>query len=352
MKYHWESRFITIEKKAIRLFCELCILIICILIQPTTAKDIIKGPPQPKAPTNRASSSPINIETKTTITGNAVLLSWSPVTQDTSGQPETIACYEIYRDTLPYFHPSLSNKLAETTSTGYVDTKPGLLGDPAVNHYYAITARDDKGNISRPSYQVCEYDVVLPQGWCIFSLPVEPSSTDLSQILRDQLTGAATEGESDLVYFYDPITKTFIKAWYNSATGEWQGELDSLKHNSGYLIYVRPDHPAPIISLLGTLTSQSQQLQIYEGWNLIGSPYCQARNLNNVGLIESGFSGASNPLESDRIYSYTSQSYKNTWYHSEEEGWYGDITEMQPGQGFWLLRVPGRSDFIWRIPKP
>jgi len=290
-------------------------------------------------------------ELKVSMAGDSLLLSWDPVTVDTAGNEVAISYYEVFRDTIPYFTPSLVNRIATTINTTYLDVTPGLVGDVSVNYFYAVSARDTNGKVSAPSIQVCEYDMILPQGWSIFSLPILPATTELSMLLQDQLTGSETQDESDLIYYFDPITQEFTMAWYNTAIEEWQGSLNELLPQHGYIGYIRPVHASAVVSLLGTLTYDVHSLQIIEGWNLIAYPFAESVQLDSSGLVECGFQGDAKPWQSDRIYAYSDQTYLSAWYKNDSAEWYGTLTELGIGKGFWLLRLPGHGEFQWQCER-
>jgi hypothetical protein len=89
-----------------------------------------------------------------------VLLSWSAVTQDTTGAPETLDHYEVYRDTEAYLDPAdgltpLATVPAGTTS--YTDQTSGA-GQPGLDHFYCVIAVDQAANRSAVSNRVGEVD--------------------------------------------------------------------------------------------------------------------------------------------------------------------------------------------------
>jgi hypothetical protein len=78
-----------------------------------------------------------------------VTLAWTAVTQDATGQPETVAEYAVYRGGAPIF-PLSFERLAGSPSPDLVDA--GAASDPQ-NYFYLVTAVDDSGNegSARPS---------------------------------------------------------------------------------------------------------------------------------------------------------------------------------------------------------
>jgi uncharacterized lipoprotein YddW (UPF0748 family) len=86
-----------------------------------------------------------------------VVLSWSPVTADTLGNPETISKYVVYRATVPYSPPG--DSLGSTADNTFTD--PGATGSTGVHYFYVVRAVDDTDKKSDNSNQVAEFDVNL-----------------------------------------------------------------------------------------------------------------------------------------------------------------------------------------------
>lgn len=73
-----------------------------------------------------------------TLLESDLVLQWSPVSTDTSGNPVEVDYYQVYRDTLSFFEPG-SDPFTSTTDTFYVDDS-GVVGDTGTHYYYAVTA--------------------------------------------------------------------------------------------------------------------------------------------------------------------------------------------------------------------
>jgi hypothetical protein len=85
--------------------------------------------------------------------GSDALVSWDATTLDASGNPETIANYNVYRGDTPDFTPDKtggSNLVGTSTTTDFTDT--GALSD-GLDHYYLVSAVDADANegVTRPS---------------------------------------------------------------------------------------------------------------------------------------------------------------------------------------------------------
>jgi hypothetical protein len=94
------------------------------------------------------------------LSGDAIHLAWSAVTEDTSGAPITVDHYVVYRNDDPDFVSSAMDSIASTGGTFYDDATPALK-NTGVNHYYVIKAVDAQGRKSLDSNKVGEFDQSL-----------------------------------------------------------------------------------------------------------------------------------------------------------------------------------------------
>jgi hypothetical protein len=69
--------------------------------------------------------------------------------------------YNIYQTTYAYF--TVAGLTPEQTTSGTSASFPQYVGNPAVNHYFRVTAEDAAGNESSPSLTVGEYDSGIPR---------------------------------------------------------------------------------------------------------------------------------------------------------------------------------------------
>jgi len=89
-----------------------------------------------------------------------IVLSWSPVTTDTLGNPETISEYVIFRDTEPYCPPG--DSIGSTTDATYTDV--GAAGGTSTQYFYVVRAVDEEQSKSDNSNQAGEFDIDLLNG--------------------------------------------------------------------------------------------------------------------------------------------------------------------------------------------
>jgi hypothetical protein len=89
-----------------------------------------------------------------------IILSWSAVTEDTSGSTEHLSHYVIYRDTTAQFTPEADDSIGTTITAIFTDSTASV-GDISRNSFYRVLAADDAGNTSDRSNGVGEYDLDL-----------------------------------------------------------------------------------------------------------------------------------------------------------------------------------------------
>ena len=90
----------------------------------------------------------------------AIVLQWSPVTEDIYGNEETVAHYVVYRDVTPDFTPAAEDSIGLSTGTSFTDSACGT-GDVSLNHYYVVKAVDGLGHKGASSEAVGEFDKLL-----------------------------------------------------------------------------------------------------------------------------------------------------------------------------------------------
>jgi len=86
-----------------------------------------------------------------TLSGTDILLNWSPVSTDTSGLPEELSYYVLYRSSSPTTPPAPEDSIAGVTDTFYTDA--GVVSNPQPL-YYTVRAVDAAGNKSVDSQRV------------------------------------------------------------------------------------------------------------------------------------------------------------------------------------------------------
>jgi N-acetylmuramoyl-L-alanine amidase len=101
-------------------------------------------------------------DVRTFLSVNDLVLSWSAVTNDTTGAGETLSHYILYRSEDPNFDPSPGDSIAGILDTTYLDS--GAAGMVGTNYFYVVCAVDDAGNKSGHSIKTGEFDRSLDPG--------------------------------------------------------------------------------------------------------------------------------------------------------------------------------------------
>jgi uncharacterized lipoprotein YddW (UPF0748 family) len=86
--------------------------------------------------------------------GGDIVLTWTAVTTDTLGNPETVDGYVIYRNSDAAMVPG--DSIGTAVETEYTDS--GAAGSTGTNYFYVVRAVDDAQAKSEPSNQVGEFD--------------------------------------------------------------------------------------------------------------------------------------------------------------------------------------------------
>ncbi|MEW5701768.1 MAG: Ig-like domain-containing protein [Candidatus Zixiibacteriota bacterium] len=128
-----------------------------------------------------------------TVSGNAIQLTWSAVTLDTSGAATSLSRYVIYRSTRAYFTPTPAESIgtALPAAVMFTDNNVGgadVVGDTGTNYFYCLVAVDVAGGRSTASNRVGEYD------YQIFTT----STTDFTLIMMP-FAGTGINTASDLI---------------------------------------------------------------------------------------------------------------------------------------------------------
>jgi hypothetical protein len=197
------------------------------------AKLILSAPPQ--AVTDLAGAR----------SGSDLQLSWSAVTQDIRGNPISPDHYVVYRRAdEPYFAPSASDIIATPASLSFTDT--GILGDPAHNYYYLVTAVDALAQESAPSNRIGAFD---------FGLVPAASPDERAYNLISISVGIPGVSDADSLAAY--VGGVYMVLHYDAATGEIQWRIpglagDNLSVQVGQVYFVYLDSTAPsVVSLVG-----------------------------------------------------------------------------------------------------
>ena len=295
-----------------------------------------------------------------TLMADDLLLEWEPVTTDTEGAPMTIDHYQIYRDTLGFFGPG-SDPFLTTADTFCVDTT-GVVGDPDVHYYYAVTAvaGADESDVSG---EAGEFDRYLDRGYNLVSWPVEVHSDDIQAVFADsggggcQLTGGFPAVNSDQVKYYDAATGLWHTAWYKvggpGPGNLWTGDLAAVEVDQSYWIVIPIIHTPVTLTMTGEANPGARTIPVQPGLshNYVGTCWTVDRPLDGTTgddchLLGSGLMGGYPATSSDKIRYYDGVTWYLAWYKvggPGDDGWQGDMSSLEPGNGYILEVLAGNA---------
>jgi phosphatidylserine/phosphatidylglycerophosphate/cardiolipin synthase-like enzyme len=200
------------------------------------------APPTHTPPAPTATSTPLPGPGPCTLSaaksGNNVVLSWSASSGATG--------YNIYRGFSPYFAPDVP--YATTALLTYTAT--GVVGDPALNHYYRVGAYNLFGDMRLCDNRVGEFDFALtPDGLNDLALPLDVTAviTD-AEGLADwiEVEGGVPFGAVSQLLKWDAPTQNFL-AWSHEF-----GFGDNFAAQTGDYVFVVVNTSAPgVASFVG-----------------------------------------------------------------------------------------------------
>ena len=135
----------------------------------------------------------------------------------------------------------------------------GWAGDctgAGTNLVCALTMDASKNVTARFDSKTPTYVIELLRGWNFISLPVEPSDTSITAVLKDISSSVR------IVWGYDNQNKT----WKRFRPGGENNNLGDMMMNKGYWIYMN----TPETLIIEGQPSDPQAVTLYKGWNLTG----------------------------------------------------------------------------------
>jgi hypothetical protein len=195
-------------------------------------------------------------------------------------------------------------------------------------------------------------------GFNLVGWPLLPHDNSIQAVFADsmgsgcQLTGAMVPTLSDKVN-YSPDGTSWLTAWYRTVGG-WQGTLTTIDADRSYWIEIATGNPAVTLTMTGSVCGETRYIPILPGlsFNYVSSAFPYIVDLDDSGLIASGFTGAMVPTLSDKINKWDGSTWTTAWYRTVG-GWQG-YTTLEPGQGYILEVATGNSftDDQWVYPVP
>jgi hypothetical protein len=246
------------------------------------------------------------------IQGTHLILNWTPP----KNSPSPVNHYNIYRSTswngfdfsFPWINTSVDddNGIIPLRTT-WNDTT-GLL-DENNNYFYIVRAIDAEGWNDTNTNIAGKYIIPMKKGWNLISLPLAQRNTSISKVLQ------TIDGNYDVIWSYDAK-----EAQWRSSTID----LTDINRTMGLWIHMKNAYN---LSVVGAIP-ESSDITLYEGWNLVGYPSLETRNLNNA------LSG----ITWQAVQYYDAFDVSDPWKHNStsKPDNLNDLKTMEPGRGYWV----------------
>lgn len=267
--------------------------------------------------------------------GSNVYLWWHPVTTDTSGNPENVSHYTVYRNTVPSFVPGPADSIgaAPAPDTTFLDI--GAM-NTRVSYYYLVKTVDIADNRSKKSNMGYKFEkfvnenpgVMSDRNWT--SLPWHGEYSTVSDLTTD------LSPSGDPLIEVNNIRDDQLYENYTYIPGfGWLGIDFSINPGRGYelitvddddVVFVGSNNPDGLVSLNenpGTVSDRNWASIPYNAY------------YNNISDITTEYSPAGNPLiEISNL--RDDQLYENYTY-IPGFGWLGDDFIIDPGRAYELV---------------
>ncbi|MDO9577318.1 MAG: hypothetical protein Q7J16_05495 [Candidatus Cloacimonadales bacterium] len=196
---------------------------------------------------------------------------------------------------------------------------------------------------SEPSTAVGFVKVEAPtNGWTMLALPFDVDGCMVSSVFSDgssnpYITGGTNPGLSDQIQEVGGSI-----AWYNSGTSLWMGSF-AVDVTRAYYSVIRSGHPDADLYVCGSVdntTVASYEAIPANAWTAIGFREAGEVLVGDLGLLEAGFTGGTNPGLSDQIQEVGGSI---SWYNSASSVWMPSTFTIKPGKAYYLVIRNGHS---------
>jgi len=201
--------------------------------------------------------------------------------------------------------------------------------------------------------------LAFADGYNLISWPLIPHDTTIQAAFADsmgtgcQLTGGVGAPLSDKVLSY--VGGSYVTSWYRTTTKMWIGTVTNIEPDKAYWVIILGSHPAVTLTMTGQVATEDRVIPISPGlsYNFVGTCFPVAVDLDDTGLLASGFTGGVGAPLSDKILRYEG-GYQTVWYRTTTSAWIGSFTQLEPGKGYIINVIAGHSftDDEWVYPVP
>ena len=189
-------------------------------------------------------------------------------------------------------------------------TSPGQMDD------YQLTYPTTPGEPIRLTPKT----VSLQPGWNLISLPLVPTDASIETVL------SSIYGKYDLIYAYDGCDVADPWKRYDVNAPPYANDLTNLDEKMGIWIRVTDTSTLSVSGQVPTRTD----IQLCEGWNLVGYPSAQAKPIADaLSSIEGKYT---------LVYAYDALDTADPWkkYDVSAPPYANDLTEIRSGLGYWI----------------
>lgn len=219
--------------------------------------------------------------------------------------------------------PNEGKKVGNVTNDdgyAYATLKAGTVAGSVNIKVYRLNVSDTVEVTLKEHGQTDLFNMSIAAGWNLISIPLELDNTSIDAVFPD-----ANDG--DVLYAYEG---GWITATYYSDLPGWYGDLATVVPDKGYWYGANAAYTATTEGI----GAGSRSVPITTGWNLVG--YTRQNETGIDDLIQ-------NVSDGDVLYAYEG-GWITATYYSDLPGWYGDLTTMQPGKGYWY---GANKQFTW-----
>jgi hypothetical protein len=220
-----------------------------------------------------------------------------------------------YNDQKEYYWKSGMYKRWDGLVTHYMDELRVGNGNAT---YADVAPTGSAPPTDEPSNPVPRASISLNAGWNLLSLPIVPSDNSIDKVF------AGISGKFDAIYGFDGTT------YQSYIPGEASNTLSSVDAGRGYWVYMSDN---ATLEVTGSAAPKDVSLKL--GWNLVGF------NSTTSTAVGPAFSNLSGKIEA--VYSFDSKA--NT-YRSYIPGEASDLSQLEPGQGYWVY---ANESVTWTI---
>ncbi|MBC7262868.1 MAG: metallophosphoesterase [Chloroflexi bacterium] len=157
-------------------------------------------------------------------------------------------------------------------------------------------------------------------GWNLLSLPIEPDSSALEDLL------APIAGAYDLVYAYEGCDQADPWKKYDTNVPPFLNDLQDIHETEGFWLHGTSTTTLPVS---GHRVSEVT-IPLCAGWNLVGYPLGTSQPVTYALRTIDGWY--------DLVYAYDASDTADPWkkYDVNVPPFLNDLTELRPGWGYWI----------------